>query len=268
MGWTPFPKGTCGVVAASTLSTATRLTADQRVMGPRMRRLPFKRTDRRGPLAAVAITCFLAGVGLLGCAPASERSVAVEGGAASNAEENRNFTLNNGHDEERGDLVLNGDSTVDGDTEPAFDAMTTEFDASHPGILSFGGAAPAAPDQDGMRWVLLTHEPTVEQRTLLATYPGPLHVYFGDAPSPEEMRRFATDLRQSLLDGTYDLEYQGYGFNDDHNGLEVLFSAPAHLTVSELRTQASSAVAATVKMTRPNFELDFIEVDGPAITDG
>lgn len=183
----------------------------------------------------------------------------------STASDQRNFTIPGGQSGKRGDLVLNADSQVSGDTEPAFDAMTEKVDAAYPGFVTFGGAPTAAPDKDGMRWLITTEKPITAQTDLLATYPGPLHIYYGNAPSPESMREFADDLRQEFIRRGDPFQFHGYGFNDDHTGLEVLYSAPTELSASDIQAQARVLVARTIEQvgSEPEFDLDFVEVSGP-----
>ena len=239
------------------------------------------RPRHRVAVGAASISVLLAltwlGTAASGNAPAS-RSVDAAAG--------RDFTIS-GPSGERGDEVLNADATPaqatrpveeltnrttageapapNSDDEASFDAMIAEFEKAFPGLLTFGGAAPAAPDADGMRWLIMSAEPTPEQVRLLQMYSRPLHLYYGKAPTPDSMRDFANALRTALMEHP-SIRFEGYGFNADHTGLQVLFTAASDLTVEQLQ-QLTNPVVADVdrSLGEPRgFSLDFIEnVDPP-----
>jgi hypothetical protein len=221
---------------------------------------PRARRSAYGAAVLLVVGCFS------GCgSPPPDRRVAAAGGGGT---DERSFTLPGSSSEERHDFVLNADAELSGDTEPAFDAMTDEVDRAYPDLLTFGGAPSASPGQDGMRWVMCTEEPTPAQIDLLATYPGTLHVYYGNAPTPKSLRHFAGDLWLEFDREGGPLQFMRFEFNDDRTGLEVYYSAPAGLSASDIQARARALVARAIeRVGDPEFDLDFLEQAEPAVAD-
>lgn len=209
--------------------------------------------------------------------PATAESVNSSG--ESIAPGDRNFTIA-GPEVQRAEMLIDGSKAtsatpntdtsrlqgeIPDDGEDAFDAMLATFEAKYPRLINFGGKSF---DASGMRWVLLPEAPTADQIAILETYGHPLRVEYGTAPIPDEMRKFAGALRLAALSGRT-IEYQGYGFNANHTGLEMLYTASPDLAQAEIEHYANELVSDVLKSTGTNlrYDIDFIEVKGPGVAE-
>lgn len=165
---------------------------------------------------------------------------------------------------------LRGGLTDDG--EDAFDAMIEQFEARYPNLIRFGGMSD---DGSAVRWVLIPSAPSDEQIALLESYGLPLRVEYGTAPTHSDMSNFAGALH-ALTGAEGPIDYQGYGFNDDHTGLRVFYNAPANLSLSDVEAEARDLIDKALQWLGDEtlaFDLDFVErtaanVDYADITGG
>lgn len=234
-----------------------------------VRSMPSLRAQRAAPRGSrVAAALLLAG-GLFGCAPDSTDSGVDTMTESAGESVKRDFTIA-GPEVVRDEVVLYGDSETAlvqpvGDGENAFDAMVNQFEEKYPGLIRFGGKST---DGSGTRWLLIPEAPNSEQVRILEGYGLPLRVQYGTAPTHASMAKFAQAFRLASRDSG-SVEFQGYGFNDQHSGVEILYSAPANLSVSEIEEKARSLVARALgqEASEPDFDIDFVEVSGPMLAE-
>lgn len=181
----------------------------------------------------------------------------------------RDFTIA-GPEVVRDEVVLHGDSDTAlvqpvGDGENAFDVMVNQFEEKYPGLIRFGGKST---DGSGTRWLLIPEPPNSEQVRILEGYGLPLRVQYGTSPTRGSMAKFAQALRLASH-GSPSIEFQGYGFNDQHSGVEILYSAPVELSASEIEEQARVLVTEALgrEASEPDFDIDFVEVSGPMLAE-